>query len=117
MKPCYSIRNIIHEGGIIRAEVFFDPGHAVFRSHFPGRPLVPGALTVRIAEVILEEVMKKSAVLIKARSIKFLAPVIPVADQPLSYTIQIPSTPGEECAVQVEYQGNVCAKIIGVFGE
>jgi 3-hydroxyacyl-[acyl-carrier-protein] dehydratase len=44
------------DSGRLRAEFRFEPDCAVFGGHFPGRPLVPGALEIEMVRCALEAV-------------------------------------------------------------
>ncbi len=59
-----------------RRRVLLDPGHPVFRTHFPGMPRVPGSLIVQgFLDMLAEEGLSSGDLLVRRfRFRRFLAP-------------------------------------------
>lgn len=51
--------------------------HEIFKGHFPGQPVVPGACMLQMVKEILSDTLGETFQLKKADSLKFLAPVDP----------------------------------------
>ena len=85
----YTISDPTTVDGAIEATVRLDAAHPVFAGHFPGRPILPGVIAVRIALAIAQRSLGKGVALRNARSIKFLAPVDPRATPELRYRLRI----------------------------
>lgn len=51
--------------------------HPIFRGHFPGQPVVPGACELQIVREMLSHVAGKEYRLQKADRVKFLTPIDP----------------------------------------
>jgi len=77
----------------IDAEVRLNSNDEVFKGHFPGQPVLPGACMVQMLKAILEQTMQCKLKLRKAPNIKFLSVVVPDIHSTIKYTIDIkPST-------------------------
>ena len=78
LEKIYTITDLLHGDGKFEARVSFDPTHPVFEGHFPGQPVVPGVVMVRIARDIAGQISGKKMMLEDASNIKFLNIVDPV---------------------------------------
>lgn len=58
-------------------DVSFNAGHAIYRGHFPGNPVTPGACLMDIAAALLEQSIGAKVRITSFNMIKFLAPVMP----------------------------------------
>ncbi len=74
--------------------VRFDPGHALFRGHFPSRAVVPGVCLVAAAAHIASAMQGRELRVAQARTIKFLAPVDPAITPELLYHTKVAATNG-----------------------
>jgi hypothetical protein len=86
------------EGGAIDADVWFPPAWPVFRGHFPGDPIVPGAELVRLA------VSLTGRALAGVPRFSFRRPVRPDAVARFQLRPE-----GDETAVEVTVEGETCA--------
>ena len=79
--------------------------HPVYAGHFPGRPIVPGAMLIAwITNALRDEGVQIAAV----RSCKFLLPVLPGARGALQ------CRPTErEVVVELVVDGQVCVRLTG----
>lgn len=64
----------------------FDASHPIFAGHFPGRPIVPGACLVQIAEELTTVTYGFPVRFTTIRSLRFNQPITP--DQEVAITIQ-----------------------------
>lgn len=71
-----------HGGFTIR----FNAAHPVFAGHFPGKPIVPGACLVQIAEELAGHMTGHPVRLTAIRNLKFRQPVTP--DQVITVSLQ-----------------------------
>ncbi len=65
------------EAGSVVAEFRFDPALAVFRGHFPGRPLLPGVFQIEMVRLAVERHAGHPWRLARVDKAKFAAPVAP----------------------------------------
>jgi 3-hydroxyacyl-[acyl-carrier-protein] dehydratase len=73
----FSIDKITHEDGAISATLNIDAENAIFRGHFPGQPVVPGACMLQIVKEVLELALKHPIRLKKADQLKFMIMIDP----------------------------------------
>ncbi len=73
----YSISEAKWENGEYTALVSFNPGHEVFKGHFPGQPIVPGVVLLRVIREMASMIKGKPATAISITNIKFLQLVDP----------------------------------------
>ena len=73
----YEIKSIdISEEGI-KGVVSLNETHPIFSAHFPGNPITPGVLLLRIVTELLEKSIDKRMQLNTAVNIKFKKPIHP----------------------------------------
>jgi len=73
----FSIKEITHEGGVIKAVLGINSDSEILKGHFPGHPVVPGASMLQITKEVLENVLQTSIRLKKADQLKFMAMIDP----------------------------------------
>jgi len=57
--------------------VALDPGHRIYKAHFPGYPVTPGVCLVEMAVEMASEISGRKLSLCGAKEIKFLVPAFP----------------------------------------
>jgi prepilin-type processing-associated H-X9-DG protein len=73
-----AIREHLHvQRGNLSAELSFPEGSPVFSGHFPGHPVVPGAVWIAAARVLSEELAGRSQKIRRIEWAKFKSPVLP----------------------------------------
>ena len=65
------------EGDLWRVSVELNPGHEIYRGHFPGQPVMPGVCTLSMVKECVEEIVGKKLLLRTIRECKFLASILP----------------------------------------
>ena len=65
------------DGQTLTAQFRFQEGLEVFRGHFPGKPLVPGAMQIEMVRSALMQVTGRVYYLARIKKAKFMAPVLP----------------------------------------
>jgi 3-hydroxyacyl-[acyl-carrier-protein] dehydratase len=56
MTALYTISRLTAIEGYFSAEITFNPAHAVFAGHFPGKPIVPGVVLVEISAALVSQI-------------------------------------------------------------
>lgn len=81
MKPeeLYHLTDCGREGEEYLFEAELNPGHPVFKGHFPGRPVMPGVCTIRLVRECVSKISGCPVMFSAIRSCKFLSAVVPVA--------------------------------------
>ena len=75
--PLYTIDNFSKDDTAFTAKITFDPGHEVFKGHFPGQPIVPGVFLVQIMKDIAIMISGYEMKLRQGGNIKFLHVIDP----------------------------------------
>lgn len=73
----FSIEEITHENGVIKAILEINSGSDIFKGHFPGHPVVPGACMLQITKEVLGSVLQNPLRLKKADQLKFMTMIDP----------------------------------------
>lgn len=90
----FGIENIIeHESGNISTTISLDQHHPVFAGHFPGIPVLPGVIMMKIAKNCLETHLKRRLKLSSIDSMKFLNMVNPVVQPRIELQLSYATTP------------------------
>ena len=65
------------EGNPFTVSVALNPGHPVYKGHFPEMPVAPGVAVVGMIQEILEEQLQKRLFMNEASDIKFMKLILP----------------------------------------
>jgi len=76
-------------GDDITARVSLNADHELFKGHFPGQPVLPGACMIQILKHIIEEANQFKVTFITASNIKFLSVVDPRIHKMIVFTIRV----------------------------
>ena len=63
-----------------------EPDNIIFKAHFPGYPITPGAVQIRVATELLESHLGTSLTLRTVSDLKFMEPLYPGAEVEYSFT-------------------------------
>lgn len=87
----FIIDSLTHTDWVIKADLSINPGSSIFKGHFPGQPVVPGACMLQLVKDVLESALGYSVQLKKAGNLKFIGMidplVIPSVQLEMSYKI------------------------------
>jgi 3-hydroxyacyl-[acyl-carrier-protein] dehydratase len=61
----------------VRAETNLNPGHPIYRGHFPGHPVVPGVCQIRMVHELVEKAAGQPMNLTESDTVKFLQMIDP----------------------------------------
>ena len=113
----YTIKSLEHKTGLIVAGLELQEDHPIFQSHFPGKPVLPGACMVQMVKEIFQMEMNESLQLQKANAIKFLQMIQPHENKILQLQIQFKEV--DESNIQVNASINshekLCFKLTGIY--
>ena len=83
------------------AVVRCNPNHDVYKAHFPGNPITPGACMLQEACVLIQEKMGRPLYLKKVKNIKYLTILIPSEGKEVKYDFSRVTEGETECEAQV----------------
>lgn len=107
---------LTHTDGIIKADLSINPGSPIFKGHFPGQPVVPGACILQIVKEVLESALGYSVQLKKAGNLKFVGMIEPTATNATLLEIGYKLIVGEINVTAKLVDGNrVCFKMSATF--
>lgn len=91
--------------------------HDIFRGHFPGNPVLPGACTIQIIKELAEEATGRIMLLSEAQSIKYLSFINPELNRILDIDIHLKEkdTGLLSCNASVHYEGTVFCSLKGTL--
>jgi 3-hydroxyacyl-[acyl-carrier-protein] dehydratase len=105
----YQIEKYSTEGTVELYEIKFNPEHAIFKGHFPDRPITPGVIEMEIVKQLLEKSTSKKLSLVKVRNCKFLNILNPEEDTVVGVSIMYSEKEGSaiesEASIQNESKG------------
>jgi len=78
MDDVFSIGNLEHSEGIITAALAINADSLIFKGHFPGQPVVPGACMLNAVRAVLEQALGRPIKLNKATQLKFVGILVPI---------------------------------------
>ncbi|MBQ1748403.1 MAG: hypothetical protein II041_06925, partial [Bacteroidales bacterium] len=85
----YIISGLSFEDGIINARLSLDGRHWLFSSHFPGQPILPGAMLAEIVSDLCSRCLKRQFVAESVEDARFKRPVVPLEGNLLSARISV----------------------------
>ena len=78
-----------------------NPGHEVYKGHFPGNPVVPGVCQIQMVKELVEKAVNQKLKLVSSDNIKFLALLNPDQSVLLDFQILIKSGEGGQLTATV----------------
>jgi 3-hydroxyacyl-[acyl-carrier-protein] dehydratase len=73
----YQIADLQQSEGRLNCTVSYNAAHLIFKGHFPGQPVVPGACTMDMIKELLEGAVGKKLLLRSTGQVKFLQLILP----------------------------------------
>ena len=89
----FSIETIETEGDLLpKFKIRLDADHPIFKGHFPGQPVLPGVMILKIITSCVSLSQKKNLLISKVKQCKFLNFVDPIINPELFLDIEIYGT-------------------------
>ncbi len=107
---------LIEHTNIIKDTVTYsirqNKNNEIFKAHFPGSPITPGACLIEIAKELCEKHIGKPLSVSFVKSVKFISVITPTKNEFLDFAITISETDNTyQAKVQILSDGNVYSKI------
>lgn len=112
----YTVTRAGQEGDRITATVHLDEHHAVFKGHFPDKPVMPGVCSLQIVQELLEQHLGRPLRLTKASNIKFMALIDPRIHPDLDFDLAKTSLEqGVKVAAKIHFKDTLAVKLSAEF--
>jgi 3-hydroxyacyl-[acyl-carrier-protein] dehydratase len=113
----YRLLHFSCSGNEIAATISIDPGHEIFRGHFPGQPVVPGVCMIQILKELLEKALGKKLLLTQSAQVKFLHLLVPEQEGELYFSISREAVKegGYSVHAVLSNKDTVAFKFLGIF--
>ncbi|MGN0190986.1 MAG: hydroxymyristoyl-ACP dehydratase [Candidatus Cryptobacteroides sp.] len=85
--------------------IALEPGHFIYKAHFPGEPITPGVCIMQIAQELLSLHFGQPLAMDTVRNIKFLKIISPVATPQVCFSISKEEISGTRVKAQVAVTG------------
>lgn len=113
----FIIQSIRQEGISNTVAVELNAAHPIFKGHFPGQPVVPGACLLQMLKEIVQQLAGVPVQLKIAHQVKFISLIDPNLNAHLQLVINCHfSVPGElPVTAVISYDSTACFKFSGLF--
>ena len=81
----FLIQSITDTDGGFEALVRCNPEHPVYKAHFPGNPITPGACLLQTAGALMQQKMGRPLYLKASKNIKYLSILIPAEGKEVKF--------------------------------
>jgi len=112
----FKIESIEHADNVVKAMLSVNADSPIFKGHFPGQPVVPGACMLQVVKDVLTGALGYAVQLRKADNLKFVGMVVPSADNTLTLELSY-KVIDESISVNAKLSDGdrVCFKFQGMF--
>ena len=97
----FIIKSLTETEDGFEAVVYYDPEHPVYKVHFPGNPITPGACLLQTADALMQEKMGRPLFLKMSKNIKYLSLLVPAPDKVVKFVFSHITEGETECKTQV----------------
>ena len=78
-----------------------NPEHPVYKAHFPGNPITPGACLLQTTGALMQQKMGRPLFLKSSKNIKYLSLLVPAKDKEVKFAFSRVMESETECKAQV----------------
>ena len=78
-----------------------NPEHPVYKAHFPGNPITPGACLLQMAGALMQQQMGRPLCLKASKNIKYLSILVPAEGKEVKFVFSRITESETECKAQV----------------
>ena len=108
MKEIYTLDYVREADGGCDCGIHLDPGHVIYKAHFPGFPVTPGVCIVGMAVELASALSGRKLSLSEAKDIKFVMPITPKGETVVDFDL---SLDGDILKASVKVGEEPCAKM------
>jgi 3-hydroxyacyl-[acyl-carrier-protein] dehydratase len=78
-----------------------NPEHPVYKAHFPGNPITPGACLLQTAGALMQQQLGRLLYLKASKNIKYLSVLVPAEGKEIKFVFSHVAESETECKAQV----------------
>lgn len=97
----FLIQSITETQDGFEAVLLCNPEHPVYKSHFPGNPITPGACLLQTAGLLMQQKQGRPLYLKTSKNIKYLSLLIPAEGKEVKFIFSHVVEGETECKTQV----------------
>ena len=101
MESLFIIKSIEPTEDGFSAHLRCNPSHLIYKAHFPGNPITPGACLLQTAGNIMQQKMGRPLYLKTAKNIKYLNLLIPDEEKEIIFSYSHLVETGTMCAIRL----------------
>ncbi|MBR3303974.1 MAG: hypothetical protein IKI67_07345 [Bacteroidales bacterium] len=94
----YNIESFSFDGAVISVHLSLVPTHWICDVHFPGSPIMPGAMVVNTLQQLVSKAFERHYIIDKLSNVRFLRPIVPGRETALRFDIAVTLEEGENGA-------------------
>ena len=113
----YTLENLSHGDGNTTATLLLNSTHSIFKGHYPGQSVLPGACILQVVNETLSLAIKSDVMLVIANNLKFLSMIDPVYMPELDFKLTYQEVDEQFLKVNatLHFEEKVCYKFQGSF--
>lgn len=113
----FKIEKLAHEDDTITASLSINQHNLIFKGHFPGHPVVPGACMLQLVKDLLEDALGNKIQLKKAGQLKFIRMIDPTLTRSVQLELSYKYADGDTVSINARLTDGdeVCFKLQGIF--
>ena len=99
----YSIETFSFDGQTVASVLVLNKAHWIFQVHFPGKPIVPGAVLLSIAADLCSKALEKKLRVVKVSDARFKTAVEPDLTDKLEVSVALGDTEDGKIKAKISY--------------
>lgn len=101
MDNLFLIQSIEDNENGFSVQLLCNPSHPIYKAHFPGNPITPGACLLQTAGEVLQQKMGRPLYLKTAKNIKYLNLLVPEEHKTVTFSYSNLLENETECSVRL----------------
>ncbi|WCT12194.1 hypothetical protein [Mucilaginibacter jinjuensis] len=113
----YTLEDFACGDGSATATLLLNSTHPIFKGHYPGQPVLPGACILQIVKEVLSSVIESEVLLVIANNLKFLLMIDPGLMPALAFKLTYQEVDEQflKVTASLHFDEKACFKFQGSF--
>lgn len=103
----YFIDSVTEADGGYDYAIHLDPGHFIYRAHFPGNPITPGVCILQMATELLSLAVDAPLEILSVKNVKFLQVLVPGVARDIVFRLRGITVADGEVKAQIQAAAGV----------